>query len=139
MSRSKKRQRGEIIRARVTLAEKLAIAEKAKAVGSISALFRIAAMEYMPPKSKVDQQAVVHVLAKIAETNAEAGKQGSNLNQIAFMLNAGRPPETIMGLLTDCLTGVREVQADMLELRHLCMRALGFEAERKIQPIDPKS
>src|ERR1017187_10017543 len=73
MSRSKKRKRTEIIHARVTKAEKADVAAKAKAAGGISALFRNAVLGYKPPKSKVDTQAVVKLLA-------ELGKIGSNVN-----------------------------------------------------------
>jgi hypothetical protein len=49
----------------------------------VSALFRIAVLGYKLPKSKVDTQAVAKLLA-------ELGKIGSNVNQIAKHLNAGR-------------------------------------------------
>ena len=38
-----------------------------------------------------DDQAIARVLAEVARLKAEAGEHGSNLNQIANHLNAGRP------------------------------------------------
>jgi hypothetical protein len=119
MSRSKKRKRTEIIHARVTQAEKADVAAKAKAAGGISALFRTAVLGYKPPKSKVDTQAVAKLLA-------ELGKIGSNVNQIAKHLNAGRPGDTMENMLTETLR-------DLLEMRGVCMRALGLEPNRKIK------
>jgi hypothetical protein len=116
MSHSKKRKRLEILRARVTPEEKRAVAEKAKSVGGISALFRTAVLGYTPPKSKTDREAVVRLLA-------ELGKVGSNVNQIAKHLNAGRPGDATEGMIQAAMT-------DLLEMRHLCMKALGFEADR---------
>lgn len=76
---------------------------------------------------------MVNVLSHISRIQAEAGKQGSNLNQLTHILNAGRPPERFMGLLEDCLANVRMVQTDMLEIRGQCMRALGLEPNRKFE------
>ena len=132
MSRSKKRKRPLMIHARVTAAEHAEVTALAKAAGGISSLFRIAVLGHKPPKSKIDQQAVVKVLSDISRIQAEAGKQGSNLNQLTHILNAGRPPERVMGLLEDCLANVRMVQTDMLEIRGHCMRALGLEPNRKL-------
>jgi len=120
MSRSSKRKRMTTIQARVTEEEKAEIAAKAEAVGGISALFRVAALGYKPPKSKVDVQAVALVLA-------ELGKIGSNVNQIAKHLNSGRPGETIENTVEAALR-------DLMEMRHACMKALGFEADRKPPP-----
>jgi hypothetical protein len=95
------------------------IKEKAKAAGGVSALFRIAVLGYKLPKSKVDTQAVARLLA-------ELGKIGSNVNQIAKHLNAGRPGDTIENMITETLR-------DLLEMRGVCMRALGLEPNRKIK------
>jgi hypothetical protein len=117
MSRSAKRQRMEYIHARVTPEEKLAIAAKAEAVGGISALFRAAVLGYKPKKSKVDVEAVTQVLAAL-------GKIGSNVNQIAKHLNAGRPGDTLTN-------SVESAMQDLMTVRNACMQALGFDDERK--------
>ncbi|MFZ1009511.1 MAG: plasmid mobilization relaxosome protein MobC [Candidatus Sulfotelmatobacter sp.] len=116
MSGSKKRKRMAMIHARVTAAEKAEVAAKAKAAGGISALFRTAVLGYKPPKSKTDLQAVSNVLA-------ELGKIGSNVNQIAKHLNAGRPGDTITNTIEVALR-------DLMEMRHACMQALGYEPDR---------
>ena len=119
MSRSKKRKRTEIIHARVTQAEKAEVAAKAKAAGGMSALFRTAVLGYKPPKSRTDTQAVAKLLA-------ELGKIGSNVNQIAKHLNAGRPGDTVEALVADAMR-------DLLEMRIGCLQALGLEPSRKIE------
>jgi len=117
MSRSQKRKRMVAIHARVTPEEKAAIAEKAKAVGGISALFRIAVMKEKPPRSKVDLQAMAQLLASL-------GKIGSNLNQIAKHLNSGKPGDTLENMLQVELR-------DLLEMRQGIMRSIGLEPDRR--------
>ena len=65
---------------------------------------------------------------------AEMGKSGSNLNQIAHVLNADRPPETVMNILTDTLQAHQQaLQAlelfirDLGELRTAGMNTMGLE------------
>jgi hypothetical protein len=118
-SGSENRKRTKILTARVDPEESRIIKEKAKAAGGVSALFRIAVLGYKLPKSKVDTQAVAKLLA-------ELGKIGSNVNQIAKHLNAGRPGDTVENMLTETLR-------DLLEMRGVCMRALGLEPNRKIK------
>ena len=118
-SGSENRKRTKILTARVDAEESRIIKEKAKAAGGVSALFRIAVLGYKLPKSKVDTQAVARLLA-------ELGKIGSNVNQIAKHLNAGRPGDTMENMLTETLR-------DLLEMRGVCMRALGLEPNRKIK------
>ena len=65
----------------------------------------------------VETQAVVKLLA-------ELGKIGSNVNQIAKHLNAGRPGDTVEASIELALR-------DLMELRHACMRALGYEPHQK--------
>src|ERR1019366_3836980 len=101
------------ITARVNEEERLIIKEKAKAAGGMSALFRTAVLGYKLPKSRIDTQAVAKLLA-------ELGKIGSNVNQIAYHLNAGRPGDTVEALIAEALR-------DLLEMRGGCMRALGLE------------
>jgi Bacterial mobilisation protein (MobC) len=113
VSRSKKRKRGLMVHARVTEAEKAEVIAKAKGAGGVSALFRIAVLNYKPPKSKVDIQAATKLLT-------ELGKIGSNINQIAKHLNAGRPGDRLEQMI--------EVELrDLMEMRHACLRVLGQE------------
>jgi Bacterial mobilisation protein (MobC) len=117
MSKSQKRKRLLSIHARVTPEEKAALAEKAKAFGGISAMFRTVALDAKPARSKVDVQAMAQVLASL-------GKIGSNLNQIARHMNSGRPGDTVENLL--------EVELrDLMEMRQAVMRSLGLEPGRK--------
>src|ERR1019366_948955 len=105
--------------ARVNAEELRIVKEKAEAAGGVSALFRTAVLGYKLPKSKIDTQAMAKLLA-------ELGKIGSNINQIAYHLNAGRPGDTVENMLTETLR-------DLLEMRGGCMRALGLEPNRKIK------
>ncbi len=134
MSRSKKRRRTVILRARVTPEEKRAIEEKAKSAGGISALFRVAVLGYKPPPSRTDREVANRMLTSVQQFSPELLKEGNNLNQIAHVLNAGRPPERIWNLIETCLNDWREVIADVKEIRHLCLRALGTERESRKPP-----
>jgi hypothetical protein len=65
---------------------------------------------------------------------AELGKSGSNVNQIAAVLNADRPPETVMNILKETLLAhqqaveaVEEFIRDLRELRTAGMNAMGLE------------
>jgi len=68
---------------------------------------------------------------------AELGKSGSNLNQLAYYVNAGRPPETLSNMLQfavqeqlEALGGLEEAVRDLAELRLLGLQALGLEGGR---------
>ncbi len=63
----------------------------------------------------------VKLLAKVL---AELGKIGSNINQIAYHLNAGRPGDVIEGSIQAAL-------AELLEWRTALMQSLGYERNRK--------
>jgi hypothetical protein len=117
-SGSENRKRTKTLTARVNAEECRIVKEKAKAAGGVSALFRSAVLGYKLPKSRTDTQAVAKLLA-------ELGKIGSNINQIAYHLNAGRPGDTMEALITEALR-------DLLEMRGGCMRVLGLEPNRKI-------
>ena len=60
------------------------------------------------------------------------GKAGSNLNQIARVLNADRPPETVMNILPTTLQAQvvqehKQAVRDLEELRTAGMDAIGLE------------
>jgi ABC-type transporter Mla subunit MlaD len=65
---------------------------------------------------------------------AELGKSGSNVNQIAHILNADRPPQTVMNILQstlqehfDVLQQLAQAIRDLEELRTAGMNAMGLE------------
>ena len=59
-----------------------------------------------------------------ANVLAELGKIGSNINQIAHHLNAGRPGDVMEG-------SVDAAMNELLEWRMALMQALGYERNRK--------
>ncbi len=129
---SEKRQRSVIIQSRVGTAEKAAVQAKADATGiSISELIRYAVLNYRPPPSRIDRQAVNLLLAELAKNRAEVGKAGSNLNQIAYHLNAGRPGDIMDGSIGSALADYGQAIRTFEELRLVCLQALGFERDRK--------
>jgi len=129
MSRSKKRQRQAILRARVTPEEKRAVTEKAKSLGGVSALFRAAVLGYAPPKSKTDQQAHAQVLTALQNLTTAVNRVGTNINQITKESNMGRDVR-MNSLLVEWDEFKNLFDRDQLEYRLLHMRALGFEAHR---------
>ena len=67
--------------------------------------------------SRIEVKAVARLLGQL-------GKIGSNINQIAYHLNAGRPGYRIEGSLEAALR-------DLSELRLVCLQALGKEPRRE--------
>jgi hypothetical protein len=116
-SGSEKRQRNLIFTVRFTPQEAAAVRQKARTQGqSIAALVRTSLLHFRPRPSRTDQQAVARLLAQL-------GKIGSNINQIAYHLNAGRPGDRVDGSLEEALR-------DLAELRLVCLQALGKEPQR---------
>lgn len=129
---SEKRQRSVIIQSRVAPAERATIQAKADATGiSISELIRYAVLNYRPPPSRIDRQAVSLLLAELAKNRGEVSKAGSNLNQIAHHLNAGRPGDVMDGSIGSALEDYNQAIRTFEELRLACLQALGFERDRK--------
>jgi hypothetical protein len=126
MSRSNSRRRPAVIRARVSADEKKLAEAKARTMGSMGALFRAAVLGYTPPRS-ADRDVMVKLLAQLAALRAEMGKIGSNLNQIAFHLNAGRPGDRIDGSLSSALHEYENAIRTLDELRLVSMQAMGQE------------
>jgi hypothetical protein len=119
---SNKRQRTEIIPVRVTRDEKIKLRTVADRRGlSASAIVRevLFGIPAGPGvrRPTVDVKLMVQALAQI-------GKIGSNINQIAYHLNAGRPGDRIEGALDEALR-------ELLEWRTVLMQALGAERHRK--------
>ena len=116
-SGSEKRQRTNIITMRINPQEAATIRQIAQSRGeSVSALMRSALLQSRLRPSRIDLQAVGRLLGQL-------GKIGSNINQIAYHLNAGRPGDRVEGSLEDALR-------DLSELRIVCLQALGKEPQR---------
>ncbi len=118
---SNKRQRTKFLTARLTPGEHAAIAQLADKRGlSPGALIRQTLLNVPPGPSVRRPTADTKLLAKVL---AELGKIGSNINQIAYHLNAGRPGDVTEGSIDDALR-------ELLEWRTALMQSLGFERER---------
>ena len=83
---------------------------------SVSALMRSALLHSRLRPSRIDMQAV-------SRLRGQLGKIGSNINQIAYHLNAGRPGDRVEGR-------VLEAMRDLSELRIVFLQALGKEPRR---------
>jgi len=120
-SGSQKRKTTARIAINCTPSQKAAIREKTDATGlSPSAMCLAVLLDVPLPKRRrpsVNAQEVARVLA-------ELGKIGSNINQIAYHLNAGRPGDRIEGSLEEALR-------DLMEMRLACLQALGYERNRR--------
>jgi Mobilization protein NikA len=116
-SGSETRHRSMTFTLRLSPQEADTIRHKAAEHGhSVAALVRSSLLHMRLPHSRIDRQHVARVLA-------ELGKIGSNVNQIAFHLNAGRPPERVHNALELALR-------DLAELRLACLQAIGMEPRR---------
>jgi hypothetical protein len=78
--------------------------------------------------------ATAKVKDALKESLAELGKSGSNLNQIAYMLNANTAPPRIMNIIESAINEHNTLVArhdavfkDLDELRAMAMDALGLE------------
>ncbi len=121
-SGSDKRQRQYKLTARFDAEELERIRSNAARGGvPVAALIRQALLVLQPPRAvrrpTVDHQAVARLLG-------ELGKIGSNLNQIAKHMNAGR--EGTDGVEVSIDLALR----DLMELRLVCLQALGREPDR---------
>ena len=120
MSKSRKRRRSVLRQTWLTPDEDTIIRRKAAATGvTLSELQRIALFGYKPPPTKTDREALVKLSAAL-------GKVGSNLNQIAKHLNAGRPGDRVEGVLGDAIR-------ELFEWRTMLMQAIGEERYHKIK------
>jgi hypothetical protein len=119
---SNKRRRTKFVIARLNDEEHAAIAAIADKRGlSPGALIRLTLLNVPPTPGVRRPTADVKLLAQVL---AELGKIGSNINQIAYHLNAGRPGDVMEGSIDAALT-------ELLEWRMALMQALGYERNRK--------
>jgi len=144
-SGSQKRKVTARIAINCTPAQKAAIMKKTDATGlSPSAMCLAVLLDVPLPKRRrpsINDRAMTAFLAASARLSdavraslAELGKVNSNVNQIAYMLNANTAPERIMNLIETGLQEHRDAQAkhqdildDLHELRTMAMEALGYE------------
>ena len=119
---SGKRRRTRFVIARLTPDEHTAITALADKRGlSPGALIRQTLLNVPPGPTVRRPTADTKLLAQVL---AELGKIGSNINQIAYHLNAGRPGDRIEGSLDAALR-------ELLEWRTALLQAIGAERKRK--------
>lgn len=118
------RQRKIVLTARFNDSEAAAIREKADKRGqSVGALIRTALLD--APATPTIRRPPVNAKA-VALVLGQLGKIGSNINQIAYHLNAGRPGDRMEGTIEEALR-------DLMEMRLACLQCLGFERNRKVR------
>jgi hypothetical protein len=146
-SGSQKRKTTARIAVNCTPAQKALIVEKARAFElSPSAICLAMLLDAPLPRRRhqptVKDNALTAYLAATAKIKdalkdslAELGKSGSNLNQIAYMLNANTAPPRIMNIIesainehTVLVARHEEVFKDLDELRTMAMDAWGLES-----------
>lgn len=144
-SGSQKRKVTARIAINCTPTQKAAILAKAKDAGLSPTAICLAMLLDAPlPKRRnpaINNNAITHYLANTAKV-ADAltaqtkamGKPGSNLNQVAYMLNANTAPERIINITESAIREFRELMEtyrqaaeDLKELRVMGMNALGLE------------
>ncbi len=122
-SGSESRQRSRMLTVRFTPEELTIIRHDAQAHGqSVGAMVRSSLLHIRLQPSRIDRLAVARLLGQL-------GKIGSNINQIAYHLNTGRPGTSIEGSLEYALR-------DLAELRIACLQALGVEPHREPESDD---
>ncbi|MGE4529220.1 MAG: plasmid mobilization relaxosome protein MobC [Rhodospirillaceae bacterium] len=127
-SKSEKRQRTEMIYARVSKEEKADFLARADKAGLAAAAFlRAAALKDPGPRAQkrvpADGQALRQILGHL-------GKTGSNLNQIARYLHTGGSADVV-------LPDIRAALSDLARIRGLIYEALGKDPDdaRAINPM----
>ena len=146
-SGSQKRKTTGRIAINCTPAQKDMIVKKARAFDlSPSALCLAMLLDAPLPKRRhqptVNDKALAAYLAATAKVTdalkankAEMGKPGSNLNQIAYMLNAGAAPARIINIVESAIEEHRTLVAkhdraldeDLIELRTMAMEVWGLD------------
>ena len=129
--RSEKRKTPAIRKARFTPEEAARFDALAEEYGGASAFIRNRTLNAPLPRHKVDKGAVTRLRTELAKVRAELGKSGSNLNQIAYHLNAGRPGDIMDGALASALAEHEQAIRTLEELRLVILQSLGFERDRK--------
>ena len=125
-SGSQKRKVTARIAVNCTPEQKAAIAAKVDTTGLSPSAMCLAVLLDVPLPARRRPSVDTVLLAKVL---AELGKIGSNINQIAHHLNAGRPGDVMEGSIEASI-------AELLEWRSALMQSLGYERSRK--PPDDK-
>ena len=120
-SGSQKRKTTARIAVNCTPAQKAEIMKKIDATGLSPSAMCLAVLLDVPLPARRRPSVDTQLLAKVL---AELGKIGSNINQIAYHLNAGRPGDVTEGSIQAALT-------ELLEWRTALMQSLGYERNRK--------
>ncbi len=120
-SGSQKRRTTARIAINCTPAQKAEILKKIDATGLSPSAICLAVLLDVPLPARRRPSVDTQLLAKVL---AELGKIGSNINQIAYHLNAGRPGDVTEGSIQAALT-------ELLEWRTALMQSLGYERNRK--------
>ena len=120
-SGSQKRKLTARIAVNCTPKQKATIVAKCDAAGYSPSAFVLNILLGLPLPSRRHPSVDTQMLAKVL---AELGKIGSNINQIAHHLNAGRPGDVTEGSIQAAL-------AELLEWRTALMQSLGYERNRK--------
>lgn len=120
-SGSQKRRTTARIAVNCTPAQKAEILKKIDATGLSPSAMCLAVLLDVPLPVRRRPSVDTQLLAKVL---AELGKIGSNINQIAYHLNAGRPGDVTEGSIQAAL-------AELLEWRTALMQSLGYERNRK--------
>ena len=120
-SGSQKRKTTARIAINCTPAQKAEIMKKIDATGLSPSAMCLAVLLDVPLPARRRPSVDTQLLAKVL---AELGKIGSNINQIAYHLNAGRPGDVTEGSIQAAL-------AELLEWRTALMQSLGYERNRK--------
>jgi hypothetical protein len=120
-SGSQKRKLTARIAVNCTPKQKAGIVAKCAAAGYSPSAFVLNILLGLPLPERRHPDVDTQMLAKVL---AELGKIGSNINQIAHHLNAGRPGDAMEG-------SVDAAMNELLEWRMALMQALGYERNRK--------
>lgn len=138
-SGSENRRRNSPLSVRFDDTEKAAIKQMANACGySVAGYVRYQLFQQEPPRMRphphVDHQALTRLYPLLTGLKAEAGKHGSNVNQVAHHVNAlaiSNGPEAVLRLSNSIETTLEEIQTfyerDIAEMRLLWMKAMGYE------------
>jgi len=123
-SGSETRKRTVLLTARFDQREAASIRKIADRSGlSVASLMRRTLLDTPPPRATRRPSADVQAVARLL---GQLGKIGSNINQIAYHLNAGRPGDRVEA-------GIEEALRDLSELRLVCLQALGKEPRRGLE------
>lgn len=112
------RQRGRMLRVRLTDEEHAAVTAAAERAGLTVGSYVRQVLLTAPPPRQVRRPAVERTA--LAQLLAAIGRVGGNINQLAHAVNAGRLRVPASGTL-------ERAQADISDIRAALMRALGRE------------